>query len=280
MKVRNAHQSPSGSTTPLLKWPGGKRNFADAILAEFPSKFGRYYEPFVGGGATFFKLLPRRATLSDTNSQLINCYRIVRDQPDDLIAVLSGYENSEAAYYRIRDYAPRSPVNQAARLLYLTRLSFNGIHRVNMQGQFNVPYGKRSYLETCDVAAIHTCSVALRDVSLRNCDFGKAVASARSGDLIYLDPPYTVAHASNGFVRYNEKIFSWKDQVRLAGTARRLAERGCTVIISNANHASIDQLYAGVEQRLLERFSAISASSAHRKKVTESLFVMHGIPGR
>lgn len=259
---------------PLMKWPGGKRSLADQILKRFPESFGKYFEPFLGGAAVFFALRPNRACLSDLNEELVNCYRVVRDEPDALIKILRSFKNTEADYYRIRATNPRKPSTRAARLLYLTRLSFNGIHRVNLRGEFNVPYGYKTHLDAFDEAAILRTSNALQSACLLATDFEQSTEGAQDGDVVYFDPPYTVAHANNGFVKYNERIFSWADQVRLAGVARRLADRGCTVVVSNANHSSLSALYDGIRVETLERFSVISASREYRRKVSELLFVM------
>lgn len=278
--VRESEKRLAEKREPLLKWPGGKRRLVEDILIHIPGTFRRYYEPFVGGGAMFFALDPNRATLSDTNEQLINCYRMVRDEPDRLMKALAKLRNTADHYYEVRDWSPSGAVEQAARLLYLTRLSFNGIHRVNRVGEFNVPYGGRSHLNVFNEGALLQCSAALQKARLTVSDFQIATSEASEGDLVYLDPPYTVAHAMNGFVRYNEKIFSWSDQVRLASVARELGERGCTVIVSNADHPSVRALYPSIEPQILRRYSLIAASTKHRREITESLYVLGPKPRR
>lgn len=272
MTIKNQGEGSAIRIPPLIKWPGGKRALFESIAPHFPTTPKRYYEPFLGGGAVFFALQPKRSWLSDTNEELINLYRQVRDAPDDLIKILRTFKNSEEAYYQIRAQSFRSPKKRAARLMYLTTLSFNGIHRVNLQGQFNVPYGNKTYLDTCDESRIRTASRALASARLDVADFETATRKASAGDLVYFDPPYTVAHAHNGFVKYNERIFSWADQVRLAEHARDLVQRGCHVVISNADHPSVRTLYRDFTVKTIERFSRIAASSAHRKAITEALF--------
>ena len=259
---------------PLIKWPGGKRSLVPEILKRVPKTFGTYYEPFFGGGALFFKLNPAKAILGDLNEELINCYRCVKESPDELIRAIRRHKNTEADYYRIRDSSPRTPLTRAARFLYLTRLSFNGIHRVNLRGQFNVPYGWKTHLESVDADALLDASKSLQHATLRCGDFECSTADAQPGDLIYFDPPYTVAHSNNGFVKYNERIFSWADQVRLAEHAQQLSDRGCHVLVSNADHSSVSELYPKAENVIVERFSVIAASSQHRRQITESLFVL------
>ncbi|SFU83475.1 Dam family site-specific DNA-(adenine-N6)-methyltransferase [Pseudomonas sp. OV546] len=261
---------------PLIRWPGGKRALAAELLKNFPTDFDKYYEPFFGGGAIYFAMAPERAYLSDINPDLIGSYIAVRDQLGDLIDVLEGYENTEEFYYKVRASRPVDPIEKAARLLYLTRLSFNGIYRVNLKGEFNVPYGKKTHLEVFDSDKIFKISDALQRAVLKNEDFQVATNGANKGDFVYFDPPYTVAHANNGFVKYNENIFSWADQVRLAAHARDLAEKGCFVAISNADHVSVDALYKGFNKIVIKRFSVMAASSAFRRQITECLYFLGG----
>lgn len=266
---------PSASA-PLIKWPGGKRALLSEIIPKMPSSFGTYYEPFFGGGAVFFALTPEKAVISDANEELINAYIQVRDNPDVLIKELKILRNTEDVYYSVRASAPRSSIKRAARLLYLTRLSFNGIHRVNLAGQFNVPYGKKFHLTSVEPEKLLAISELLQGVDIKSGDFEEITSSATAGDLVYFDPPYTVAHAHNGFVKYNERIFSWSDQQRLAKHARALAKRGCCVVISNADHPSIHELYKGLKCTIINRPSVIAASSAHRRTITECIFVLGG----
>jgi len=261
-----------GPILPLLKWPGGKRALVEKIISVFPVKFKTYYEPFFGGGAVYFATRSKGAILSDANQELINLYRQVRDAPNELINVLKSYRNSESFYYELRAQSPRLPLRRAARLLFLTTLSFNGIHRVNLNGKFNVPYGYKTHLPVFNEARLLAVSAALQSAKLHALDFQEATATAMHGDLAYFDPPYTVAYASSGFVKYNEKIFSWDDQVRLAEHARVLAARGCAVVVSNADHVSIQELYKDFKVINIVRHSKIAASSEFRRKITEAVF--------
>lgn len=268
-----SQQCVSPINPPLLKWPGGKREVLQYLLPMIPREYGRYYEPFLGGGALFFATGPARATLGDTNYDLVNCYEQVRDHPDRVIKHLRQMRNTETDYYAIRSMHPTNPFKRAARLIYLTNLSFNGIHRVNLRGEFNVPYGHKRHLDPCDESRIWQTGLALSGTELTIGDFGATVLSAEAGDLVYFDPPYTVAHGNNGFVKYNAKIFSWEDQRRLAQTAAELARRGCKVMVSNADHQSVRVLYEGAfECVVVRRPSRIAASATHRGLVTECVF--------
>lgn len=261
------------SLLPLLKWPGGKRYLIKYLKELIPSNHGRYIEAFAGGAALFFALLPKSALLADTNVGLINCYVQIRDRPEDVVNELAMMPNTREDYYRIRKLSPVEPATQAARFIYLVTLSFNGIYRENRLGEFNVPYGYKTHLQPCDPKKLHAASLALAHADIQHRDFEDAVKRAKSGDVIYLDPPYTLAHGNNGFVKYNAKIFSWRDQERLANVARKLDKRGCRVIITNAAHSSIAALYEGFAIIPVERQSVIAAEGKHRKLVSE--FIIH-----
>ncbi len=254
---------------PLLKWPGGKRVLLPHLLTLIPTSFNRYFEPFFGGGALFFAIQPYPARLSDSNPELISCYQAIRDNPWAILSHLARMKNSKSFYLRARSMSPRSKAAKAARLIYLATLSFNGIYRVNQKGQFNVPYGWKKHLRVAQKESIIAVSKALANRSIKCLDFEDAVKDAAAHDLVYLDPPYTVAHGHNGFLKYNSRIFSWDDQIRLARTARMLDARGCYVLISNASHCSIQNLYKRFTQIAVNRPSRIAASAAHRRIVKE-----------
>jgi DNA adenine methylase len=234
-----------------------------------PETYGKYFEPFLGGGALFFALSPTRALLGDVNSDLVNCYQQVRDNVGAVGRYLGRLCNSKHAYYVVRSSSPRSAAARAARTIYLAALSFNGIYRVNRQGQFNVPYGGRAKRRLPDSSVLRTASSSLQGVQVRCADFELSLSSAKSGDLVYLDPPYTVTHGTNGFLKYNALIFSWRDQERLASLVRRLVVRGCGVIMTNASHISIRRLYRGMSQHRISRISRMAADAAHRRPVEE-----------
>ena len=154
-----------------MKWPGGKRRLLQHILPLVPQGSGRYFEPFLGGGALFFRLQPHQAKLSDKNEELINCYIQVRDHPDEVIDRLSQMKNTEANYYGVRDSKPASCIGRAARFIFLTTLAFNGIYRVNLRGQFNVPYGRKIHLNPWDREKIRHASAALAGAKPGEADF-------------------------------------------------------------------------------------------------------------
>lgn len=267
--VRREHSAQT-IASPFLKWPGGKRLLVRQLLRLIPSTFNRYYEPFVGGGALFFGLQPGRALLADSNADLIECYEQVRDNCDDVIRELGRLANSERQYYRIREANPKRPAARAARFIYLIKLAFNGIYRVNRAtGRFNVPYGHRARMTVFEEEQLRSASRILQSADTMAADFETAVKPAQRGDVVYLDPPYTLAHTHNGFVRYNTHLFSWADQRRLADCAATLAAGGIAVIVTNAPHRSILKLYPGFDRMRLRRPSQIAADASFRGPVTE-----------
>lgn len=257
---------------PFLKWPGGKRWVTSTLLQCFPQSYDRYYEPFLGGGAVFFALQPIRAVLSDINLELVNTYQEVRDNVEGVINKLSRLDISRELFHQLRSKKAVDKDEVAVRLIYLSKTAFNGMYRVNHHGEFNVPFGCKPNTRICDDQALKMASAVLSSASILHCDFEEALGDVSAGDLVYLDPPYTMSHSNNGFVRYNEAIFSWDDQRRLASTARRLAGRGAHVFVSNAAHESILALYPDFSVVELTRSSCISASSANRIPVKEYLF--------
>ncbi|MCO7456849.1 MULTISPECIES: DNA adenine methylase [Stenotrophomonas] len=257
---------------PFLKWPGGKRWFIRNHLSELPTSFNRYFEPFMGSASVFFALQPQEAILSDQNAELVNLFNQMKTRHKQLYKALSDHAkaHSELHYYLVRSTVPTDALSRAARTLYLNRSCFNGIYRVNMQGEFNVPKGSKEcvLLDTDDFSAT---SRALRAAKVVRADFEKVIAEAAEGDLIFADPPYTVQHNNNGFVKYNEKLFSWSDQERLARSLRQARERGAHVVATNANHSSVVKLFNdhGFKTTPLSRFSSISGSGASRKQYEE-----------
>jgi DNA adenine methylase len=230
----------------------------------------------LGGGAVFFHLRPRRAVLSDVNGELIETYGIVRTCADRVLSVVQQMPVTKREYYRVRDSQPTSPVLRAARFLYLNRTAFGGIYRLNKKGQFNVPFGggDRTPSPLWTEALLEQAARALAGVDLRVSDFEPILDEARFGDVVYCDPTYTVAHDCNGFVRYNERNFSWSDQQRLAEAASRAATRGAAVVVSNAHHEAVRALYSRCEGLTLQRKSLVSAKARARRGVMEYLFVL------
>ena len=256
---------------PFLKWAGGKRWLVERHSDALPRFDGRYIEPFLGGGSVFFYLSPQSAIISDTNASLIECYKQVRDNHRELVRLLEEHQklHSESYYYYVRGQIYESHAENAAKFIYLNRTCFNGLYRVNVKGIFNVPIGSKSRIidEKENFALI---SEVLSRAEILNCDFEKVIDLSNCGDFVFIDPPYTVKHNFNGFLKYNEKIFSWEDQVRLRDAIVRASKRGAKILITNAAHASVVELYDGVgELRMVKRSSVLAGKSAGRGMVEE-----------
>lgn len=254
---------------PFLKWAGGKRWLVAQREFHAPLFSGRYIEPFLGGGAVFFKLLPKNAILSDLNPDLINAYKVVRDFPEELIFELNRHQesHSKSYYYDVRASRPDSAVSLAAKFIYLNKTCWNGLYRVNLRGEFNVPIGTKSNIVGSD--NYFELSDALRESVIVCEDFESILSKSEAGDFIFLDPPYTVKHNSNGFVKYNELLFSWNDQERLKVAVDAAAERGAFFLMTNADHASIKELYIDYSREAMTRSSVISGLSHGRGKYNE-----------
>lgn len=256
---------------PFLKWAGGKRWLTSKYGDIFPQKYNNYIEPFLGGGAVFFYLQPQCALLGDKNADLINAYKVIRDNWMDLYSELKiHHRNHSKEYYNsIRSQTPTDAVKRAAIFIYLNRTCWNGLYRVNLKGKFNVPIGTKSDV-IYDDDDFEGISKLLDNKVIVSDDFKGLIDRAEKDDFVFVDPPYTVAHGSNGFLKYNESLFSWQDQERLAECLRSAKKRGVKVVATNADHDSVENLY--MNDFKIERFSrpsTISGNSDARKKYTE-----------
>ena len=268
---------------PFLKWAGGKRQLLPAIKEYLPKKFTQYYEPFVGAGAVLFSLQPKKSIINDTNSELINCYQVIKDNPEELLELCQEHreKNSKQHFYSLReqdrrdDFKERSPLEKAARIIYLNKTCFNGLFRVNSSGQFNVPYGNYSNPVIADPAVISSVSVYLnqRDVRILEGDFAQAVSTARKGAFIYFDPPYHPISDTSSFTGYSIDGFGEKEQIRLKEVCDKLTERGCQVLVSNSSAAFIQKLYSDPKYEIVEvkASRAINAVASKRGRINELL---------
>ena len=261
---------------PFLKWPGGKRWLSQTI-AELTreKKTGRYYEPFLGGGATFFALQPRKATLSDINRDLIETYLEVRENPLEVAECLSEMAVDSDTYYHIRSNKPQDPLGRAVRFLYLNRTAFAGIYRENHFGEFNVPFGggQRTPRVLWETDILVRAAEALKCAKLIASDFEPIINKAGAGDIVYCDPTYWASSEQNSFGRYNGTKFTWADQERLFKAAIRARNRGSLVIVSNACSIAINQLYIQARKLEFSRMSCLSPKTSARQLVRENLFV-------
>ncbi|MCY7442010.1 MULTISPECIES: DNA adenine methylase [Bacillus amyloliquefaciens group] len=260
--------------TPFLKWAGGKRWLIQQYPELFPTEYNTYFEPFLGSGVVFFHIQPEFAVLNDTNKDLIDSYKAIRSRWRKVYTLLSEHHKNHCKnyYYDIRSTSYRSLEERAAKMIYLNRTCFNGIYRVNKKGEFNVPIGSKTQvlLDTDDFQKI---SKILKGIKLLNTDFEKVINLSREHDFVFVDPPYTVRHNSNGFVKYNEVLFSWEDQERLAQCLIKAKNRGVKILMTNAAHPSIRQLYEpnGFNIKAVSRYSSISANKKSRSNYQELL---------
>ena len=260
---------------PFLKWAGSKRNLLHHIVPVLPTRFRTYREPFLGSAALFFLLRPDAAVLSDRASELIQTFIAVRDNVAAVERYLRQLDPSRSTYYAVRSNRSRGRFKRAAEFIYLNRNCWNGLFRVNSAGQFNVPYGWPKGPNEVDIPNLRACATLLRGprISIWSADFEENLDDAKAGDLVYLDPPYVTGHNNNGFVDYNEVLFSWADQIRLAVAADRLAARGATVIVSNANHNEVIKLYPDFTRISFSRSSTLASDKTKRGAVSEVLMV-------
>lgn len=259
---------------PILKWAGGKTRLLPLLRACLSSQtFNRYFEPFLGGGAFFFDLAPSSAYVSDSNRDLIQCYEAVRDFPNEVIAALLDRKVTEHEFYKIRALDPESlgPVERASRFIYLNKTCYNGLYRVNKNGQFNTPYGRNSKVSLVDAKNVRAASRILKNASLIAQDYQVALSDARRGDFVYLDPPYLPVGKFSDFKRYTKEFFYEEDHRRLAELFQSLANRGCLVLLSNSYHDKIAELYSGFNQLTVKMPRFINCKGEGRGAVKELL---------
>ena len=247
-----AANSISSSATPIklkpiVKWAGGKTQLLNELIPRIPTYAGTYIEPFFGGGALYFALCPEKAIIADSNPELINAYKQIAEHVEDVIGLLSTYENSEEFFYKMRnlDWESLSEVEAAARFIYLNKTCFNGLYRVNKYGQFNVPYGKYKKPNICDATTLRAASEVLRGATIICGDYIEVLQKyAKAGDFVFLDPPYIPVSEYADFKRYTKKQFDKEDHVTLAGVVHDLVSRGCYVLLTNSNHPLVYELYS------------------------------------
>ena len=259
---------------PFLRWAGGKTwltKHLPKIIGDM--KFNNYHEPFLGGGAIFFALSPSKEEfLSDVNCDLIETYIALRDNPELVIKKMKSFENTETFYYMLRDKTYNDIISRAARFIYLNQTSYNGIYRVNLKGIYNVPYGYRNkpFLEETKLLK---ASQRLKNSTIECHDFDLCIENIGKGDLVFLDPPYTVSHNNNGFIKYNQKLFSLEDQYRLKELIQKIKAKKAYYILTNAAHEKIIEIFHNEDQRIeMQRSSLIGGHKAMRGQVSEYIF--------
>lgn len=267
---------------PFLKWAGGKRQLLPRIRKHVPAKFGRYFEPFVGGGALFFDLNHPRSTLSDANERLIRTYRAVRDDVATVIRLL-GKCPYEKAFYEDAlkiDVDKLTDAQLAAWFIFVNKVGFNGLYRVNKANKFNVPFGTYKNPKICDEANLRACSKALQGVELETGDFAKVLTKAKKGDFVYIDPPYIPASETADFTAYQAGGFTMDDQARLQATAWQLADKGVHVLLSASMTPGTLSLYDSPSFELIEvpAKRSINSDADKRGEVSELLILCKQVP--
>lgn len=233
---------------PFVKWAGGKRQIIDKLKEYVPEEFDTYYEPFVGGGALLFELSPKKAVINDSNKELMNVFECIKD---------------EKKFSKLADY------KRAARTIYLNKACFNGLYRVNSKNEFNVPFGKKTKVNTYEGQNLGIICGYLNynDIKILSVDFEESVKDAKRGDFIYFDPPYD--SDTSTFNSYTEDGFNKNEQVRLARVFKELSDRGCYVMLSNHNTMLVNELYKDYHIHLIEAKRSINSNGKKRGNVKE-----------
>lgn len=276
------------SISPILKWVGGKRQLLADIMPLINQNCSTYVEPFVGGGAVFFELQPKKAIINDYNAELINVYEVIRDFPEELISILEEYsrKNTEEFFYQLRaldrneEYAVMSNIKKAARIIYLNKTCYNGLYRVNSAGQFNSPYGKYKNPNIVNAATIRAMSKYLCNpkITIKQGDYREALKGLRKGAFVYLDPPYMPISSSSSFTGYTENGFSYEQQAELKNECDKLKEKGISFLQSNSDCPEIRDLYKEYEIRTVQAKRSINSNANKRGEISEVL--IYYVPGK
>ncbi len=284
----------TASAHPIVKWAGGKTRLLAELVARMPrTQVARYFEPFAGGAALFFRLAPARAVLGDANSDLISMYDAIATSVDEVIVVLESHRGAhvargEAYYYEIRQawneqahgavadpriipslHAVTTPIERAAAFIYLNKTCFNGLWRVTRKGRFNVPAGRQTNPSIYSPPALRAASLVLASAERRRGDYRIVVDDAVAGDFVYLDPPYDVVASGSNFTNYTASPFASQQQRELRDTARALVRRGVRVMISSSDTPAIRALYAGFRIDVVQRSGSMNSNPSKRQAVDE-----------
>lgn len=257
---------------PFVKWVGGKRQILRELCKHVPPKHGRYFEPFVGGGALFFATRPKRALLADVNERLVRAYKGVRDDVEAVIRLLRKFPHDPVFFEktRSRPIDEGTDVEVAAWFVYLNKTGFNGLYRVNKKNRFNVPFGRYENPKICDARTLRSCAEALANADLEVGDFETIAGAAKRGDFVYFDPPYAPLSATSSFTSYTSNGFDIGEQERLRDLARHLKKRGVHVLLSNSSAPAVRKLYArGFEVFEVSATRMVNSQAGGRGAVTE-----------
>ena len=267
--------------SPILKWVGGKRQLLSEIMPLINKNCSTYVEPFVGGGAVFFELQPKKAIINDFNSELINVYQVVRDNVEELISALEKHNelNSEEYFYEVRgidrteQFQEMTDIEKAARIIYLNKTCYNGLYRVNAAGHFNSPYGKYKNPNIVNATTLRAMSKYLNkgNIVIRQGDYKEALKGLRKGAFVYLDPPYMPISTSSSFTGYTENGFSYDHQVELKKECDKLRKKGIAFLQSNSDCPEIRDLYKDYEIITVQARRNINSNAKKRGEINEVL---------
>lgn len=268
---------------PIVKWAGGKSRVLNQLIPFFPKEFRSYHEPFLGGGAVFFRLFPElkhnSATtyLSDLNEELIYFYKVVRDDVENLINSAKTHIYEKEYYYHIRSLNPNklTRLERASRMLYLNKTCFNGLWRVNSKGEFNVSFGRYKNPVIVDEIALQNASTALQHAELSACSYEKVLNNAKPGDFIYLDPPYMPLSSTANFSSYTRERFTIEDHQLLKIVFDELTDIGCYVALSNSDTDMVRELYGQYNIKEIKATRAINSNAKRRGPITELLILSY-----
>lgn len=270
---------------PILKWAGGKRQILPVLIKNVPAKFNTYYEPFIGGAALLISLYSlnkiNKAVISDTNKDLYNLYKIIRDNPQQLIVELKDlkFKNDKDSYYKARELfnANHNPLERAALLIYLNRHGYNGLYRVNSKNEFNVPFGKYNNPGMPIPEKITLLSKLFQSCIILNSDFEVAVKHAVRGDFVYFDPPYMPLSKTSSFTGYTNSGFDEEEQHRLARLFKELTNKGVFVMESNSSTEFIKELYNDNELLEVDARRNINSVGTKRNTIKELIITNYGV---
>ena len=261
---------------PFVKWAGGKRQLMSELEKNFPTKFGTYLEPFLGGGAVMFDLLTKehnlKCNVSDLNSDLVLSYVTIRDRLEKLIESLENHsknyhKDSTGYYYEVRNQEPKNQIEKVSRLLFLNKTCFNGLYRVNSKGKFNVPLGRYTNPNIVNKENLQAVSKTLQSGKIKiSCrDFSSIIKDAKKGDFVYFDPPYQPVSDTANFTSYTHRDFTEDDLERLADLANQLNSKGCNVMLSNSNSKTVKKMFSsGWKIKEIKANRAINSNSQKR----------------
>jgi len=264
---------------PFLKWVGGKRQLIAAITELLPANIETYYEPFIGGGALLFHLKPKKAVINDFNRELINVYKVIKDDVENLIADLQTHKNESDYFYdlRIQDrqagFEKWTAVKKASRVIYLNKTCFNGLYRVNRSGEFNAPFGRYKNPNIVNEKTLRAVSQYLNenDIKIHNEDFEAVLKKAKKEAFVYFDPPYDPVSKSANFTGYVQGGFGEADQIRLRNLCVKLDKKGIRFLLSNSATPFIENLYQDFTIQYVKAIRSINSNGKKRGGVDEVL---------